>query len=289
MAAAEVFSYGEILDQVRTLRWPARAAVSAVLPGRHLSHRHGTSAEFTEYRPYRQGDPLQRIDWKVFARTDRAYIRLSNDHAVWPTALVVDASASMAFPQGSNDKYVRACRLATGLASIAFNSGDPVGVIVISGAGVRSFPPRSRAGVVPEIAKTLAAAAPAGTVRIADALTAAARFARRVVLVSDMLGDLEATLAVARAERARAGELYAVHVIGAEEVDPPRLARVEDPEDKTLRRTLSDSSHAEYRRRFGAWRAAVASSWCAAGVAYHESITGSPLLTDLRQIVAKPR
>lgn len=283
-----MFSYGEILDQVRSLRWPARTAVSAVLPGRHLSHRHGTSAEFTEYRPYRQGDPPQKIDWKVFARTDRAYIRLSHDHAVLPTAFVVDASASMAFPAGTHDKYARACRLATGLASIAYNSGDPVGVVVAAGSGTRTFPPRSRAGVIAEIARTLASTQPSGVVRIADALSAAARFAHRVILVSDMLGDLEDTLAVARAERARSGELYAVHVVGAGELDPPRLALVQDPEDAALRRTLSDSSRAEYARRFSAWRAAVASSWRSAGVSYHESVTGRPLLTDLRRIVARP-
>jgi len=287
--AAEVFSYGEVLDQVRSLRWPARTPVSAVLPGRHLSHRHGTSAEFTEYRPYRQGDPPQKIDWKVFARTDRAYIRLSNDHAVLPTAFVVDASASMAFPAGSNDKYARACRLAVGLASIAHNSGDPVGVVVTSGAGTSTFPPRSRSGVVREIARTLGTTAPAGTVSISDALVTAARFAQRVIVISDMLGDLEATLTVARAQRARASELYAVHVVGAGELDPPRLALVEDPEDAAVRRTLSDASHAEYLREFAAWREAVASSWRAAGVAYHESVTGRPLLTDLRRVVARPR
>jgi uncharacterized protein (DUF58 family) len=287
--AAEVLSYGEILDQVRPLRWPARTAVSAVLPGRHLSQRHGTSAEFTEYRPYRQGDPPQRIDWKVFARTDRAYIRLSHDHAVLPTAFVVDASASMAFPAGTNDKYARACRIATGLASIAHNGGDPVGVVVAAGSGTRTFPPRSRAGVIPEIARTLASAEPAGTVRIADALAAAARLAQRVVVISDMLGDLEETLAVARAERARAGELYAVHVVGADELDPPRLALVEDPEDTAVRRTLSDSSRARYSDRFAEWRAAVAASWRAAGVSYHESVTGGALLPDLRRIVARPR
>lgn len=289
MQAAEVFSYGEILDEVRALRWPARTAVTAVLPGRHLSHRHGTSAEFTEYRPYRQGDPPQKIDWKVFARTDRAYIRLSHDHAVLPTAFVVDASASMAFPAGTHDKYARACRLATGLASIAYNSGDPVGVVIASGNGVSTFPPRSRAGVVPEIARTLASVTPAGVVPVADALTTAARFAQRIILISDMLGDLDAMLAVACAERARAGELYAVHVVGADELDPPRLALVEDPEDLALRRTLSDASRTEYSRRFGAWREAVASSWRAAGVSYHESVTGRPLLTDLRRIVARPR
>lgn len=289
MPAAEVFSYGEILDQVRSLRWPARTAVSAVLPGRHLSRRHGTSAEFTEYRPYRQGDPPQKIDWKVFARTDRAYIRLSHDHAVLPTAFVVDASASMAFPAGTHDKYARACRLATGLASIAYNGGDPVGVVLAAGSGARTFPPRGRAGVIPEIARTLAGTQPSGVVSIADALAEAARLARRVVLISDMLGDLDETLAVARAWRAQAADLYAVHVIGAAELAPPRLALVEDPEDGALRRTLSDSSRAEYDRRFSEWRAAVASSWRSAGVSYHESVTGSPLLADLRRIVARPR
>ena len=289
MAVAEVFSYGEVLDEVRTLRWPARSAVRAVLPGRHLSHRHGTSAEFTEYRPYRQGDPPQKIDWKVFARTDRAYIRLSHDHAVLPTALVVDASASMAFPAGTHDKYARACRIATGLASIAYNGGDPVGVVVAAGSGLITFPPRSRAGVIPEIARTLGSMRPAGVVAMADALGVAARMARRIVVISDMLGDLDATLGVARAERARAGELYAVHIIGAGEIDPPRSALVEDPEDATLRRTLSASSRVEYARRFSAWRAAVASSWRAAGVSYHESVTGAVLLTDLRRIVARPR
>lgn len=288
MAAAEVFSYGEILDQVRPLRWPARSAVSAVLPGRHLSQRRGTSAEFTEYRPYRQGDPPHKIDWKVFARTDRAYIRLSPDQAVLPTAFVVDASASMAFPAVTNDKYARACRIATGLASIAYNGGDQVGIVIAAGSGTNTFPPRSRRGVIPEIARTLGATQPGGEATIADALTTAARFARRVVVISDMLGDLEQTLAVARAERARESELYAVHVVGADELDPPRLAAVEDPEDPALRRTLSDSSRDEYTRRFAEWRAAVASSWRAAGVTYHQSVTGTALLPDLRRIVARP-
>lgn len=288
MAVAEAFSYGEILDQVRSLRWPARSAVAAVLPGRHLSRRHGTSAELTEYRPYRQGDPPQKIDWKVFARTDRAYIRLSHDHAVMPTTVVVDASASMAFPSGTDDKYARACRIATGLAAIAYNGGDPVGVVVASGGGAVTFPPRSRVGVIREIARTLSSTSPAGAVGMADALVVAARLGQRVIVISDMLGDLDETLAVARAERARARELHAVHIVAAGELEPPRLASVEDPEDRSLRRTLSDSSRDVYDERFGAWRAAVASSWRSAGVSYHESVTGWPLLPDLRRIVARP-
>lgn len=289
MQAADAFSYGDILDEVRALRWPARTTAAAVLPGRHLSRRHGSSAEFTEYRPYRQGDPVQKIDWKLFARTDRAYVRLSNDQAVLPTVFVVDASGSMAFPARTHDKHVRASKLALGLASVAHNSGDPVGVIVVTGAESRTLAPRSRAGVVQEIARTLRAVNPAGTPRMTDALASASRMARRVVVISDMLGDLEETLDAARTHRARASELYALHILAAEELEPPRLAAVEDPEDAALRRTLSEESRSEYLRRFGAWRAAVASSWRATGVSYHESITGSPLVLDVRRIVARTR
>lgn len=288
MRRVEEFSYGDVLDQVRGLRWPARMA-AAGLPGRHPSPRRGSSAEFTEYRPYRQGDPVQRIDWKVFARTDRAYIRLADDHAVLATIFVVDASASMGFPEDRHDKYVRACRIATGLASIAHNDGDPVGVIVSAGSGDRTFAPRTRAGVVREIGRTLAAVGPSGGTNVAAALSRAARLGRRVVLISDMLGDFEETLEVAAAERARALELYAVHVLAADELDPPADVAVHDPEDAAIRRTLSGASRAEYMTRFAAWRASVASRCRAAGVAYHESVTGGPLLEDLRRIVARPR
>nr|MDQ3081568.1 DUF58 domain-containing protein [Gemmatimonadota bacterium] len=74
--------FANLLDTVRGIRWPARSAVRGGIPGAHNSRLRGTSAEFTEYRPYRQGDDLGRIDWKLFARSDRAYIRLSNDRAI---------------------------------------------------------------------------------------------------------------------------------------------------------------------------------------------------------------
>lgn len=288
MRQVEELSYGDVLDQVRGLHWSARTA-AAGLPGRHPSARHGTSAEFTEYRPYRQGDPVQKIDWKVFARTDRAYIRLANDHAVLPTVFVVDASASMAFPARTNDKYVRACRIATGLASIAHNDGDPVGVVVAAGDDYRTFTPRTRAGVVREIARTLAAVTPTGGTRLAQALAQAARLGRRVVVISDMLGDVDETVDVARAERARAADMYAVHVLAADELDPPTLAVVEDPEDAGIRRTLSGASRVEYAAGFAAWRGTVASRWRTAGVSYYESVTGGPLLEDLRRLVARRR
>ena len=105
--------FAALLDSVRGIRWPARAAVRGGIPGAHTSRLRGISAEFTEYRPYRQGDDLGRIDWRLFARSDRAYIRLSNDRAILPTTIVLDGSASMAFPVGTNGKWRLATQVAT--------------------------------------------------------------------------------------------------------------------------------------------------------------------------------
>ena len=111
--------FAALLDSVRGIRWPARFAVRGGIPGAHTSRMRGISAEFTEYRPYRQGDDLGRIDWKLFARSDGAYIRLSNDRAILPTMIVLDASASMAFPVETNGKWHLASQLAVGLAMLS--------------------------------------------------------------------------------------------------------------------------------------------------------------------------
>src|SRR5687767_15246403 len=120
--------YASLLDAVRGIRWPARSSVRGGIPGAHTSRLRGISAEFTEYRPYRQGDDPRRVDWKLFARSDRAYIRLSNDRAILPTTIVLDASASMAFPVESMGKWKLASELAIGLAAVARSSADPVGL-----------------------------------------------------------------------------------------------------------------------------------------------------------------
>src|SRR5436190_23973306 len=101
-----------VLDAVRGLVWPARRKARSALPGAHVATTRGASAEFIEYRPYRQGDDPKKIDWKLLGRTDRVFVRLSPERAVLPTMLVLDASASMAFPSNTLLKWSIASRLA---------------------------------------------------------------------------------------------------------------------------------------------------------------------------------
>src|SRR5919109_5064357 len=111
--------YGELLDALRGVTWPARRTARASTSGTHRSRLRGVSPEFTEYRPYRQGDDPRRLDWRLLARTDRAYLRITSDRATLSTFILVDASASMAFPQKSLGKWEHARRLAIGLAERA--------------------------------------------------------------------------------------------------------------------------------------------------------------------------
>lgn len=276
--------YGPLLESVRTLRWHAMRAARANLPGAHPSRRRGTSAEFAEYRPYRQGDPLPRVDWKLFARTDRAYLRLSTDRAVVPTVIVVDASASMDFPAGPATKLQRARELAVALAAIAHRGGDPTGVAV-SARRASVFAPRTRAGVVREIAAILDGAKPARGSAVAEAVTTASRLCARLVVISDFLDDEEDVLAAVRVHRARGGEVHAIHVVAAEELAPATGVAVHDPETPDDRRVLRAADRARYDEAFARWREELARRFRAAGATYTLSVTETPVVADVRAVV----
>ena len=278
-------SYGPLLDALRGVRWMARRNAPGGATGVHASRQRGVSAEFTEYRPYRQGDDPRRLDWKLLARSDRAYVRLATERTVLRTAIVVDGSASMAFPAQSLGKWAQARRLAVGLAAAAHAAGDPVG-LVIAGETPRTLAPRTRRGVVGEVARTLDDATPGGRGAIAPAF-ASARWASRVALVTDFLGDADALLAAARTACAAGVDVLALHVVSRLELEPPAGAFVAaDPEDPRLRRPVVSGARATYRRAFDAWRAELAAAWRAAGVRYVEVADDEPAERAVRRAVS---
>ncbi|HEX5580772.1 MAG TPA: DUF58 domain-containing protein [Gemmatimonadaceae bacterium] len=280
-------AYGPLLDSLRGVRWPARRAVAGGLPGAHLSRRRGTAAEFSEYRPYRQGDDPRRLDWRLLARSDRAYVRIAEERSVLPTILVADATASMDYPSDTGAKWMRAREIVVALAAIAHASGDPVGLAVVSGDAVRRLPPRTRRGVVGEVARALGELTPRGSAPLAPLLAGLPRGAR-VVVVSDFLGDdVAALLLVARQRIAAGGEVHAVHVVDDAEMDPPgRAILATDPERAALRRPLTDESRAAYVAAFDEWRDGLARDWRAGGATYSLVRTGEPAGAAVRRLVA---
>lgn len=292
MPTGEIEAYDEyatLLDAVRGIRWPARTAVRGGIPGAHTSRLRGISAEFTEYRPYRQGDDLRRIDWKLFARSDRAYIRLSNDRAIFPTMIVLDASASMAFPVATHGKWALAAQIGVALGAVARNSGDPVG-LVVAGEEPLLLAPRMRRSVTHEIIRAISAIRPGGNELLSPSVSIAAQSGGRLVVVTDFLGDAAELLAVVSRWVSAGREVHAVHVIAREEIDPPReAAMVSDPEDRGMRRALTDDTRDAYVAEFGAWRDRIAHEFTEAGVAYSTAVVGEETPDHLIRRITAPR
>ncbi|MEO7218688.1 MAG: DUF58 domain-containing protein [Gemmatimonadaceae bacterium] len=278
--------YGQILDSVRGLRWRARRPSRLAMPGIHQSRVRGTSAEFTEYRPYRAGDDLRRVDWKLFARSDRAHVRISEERAVTPTWIIVDASASMNFPEGPGSKWALAQQLTVALVAVAHAGGDPAGVMV-AGHPRATIQPRARRGAVTEVIRMLHDIPVAGASPLSACLALASRATPRIAIVSDFLGDLEETMRVGREIIASGRDVYALHVVASEEIDPPgSVSLVSDPEAGDVRRSVTSRTRGGYLQAYADWREETAARWLASGAAYRVIVTGAePVGHAVRRIV----
>jgi uncharacterized protein (DUF58 family) len=284
-------SDSSLLEAVRAVSWPARRLLRGGHSGGHLSRVLGQSAEFVEYRAYRQGDETRRIDWKLLARTDRASVRMAQDHAMLPTMLLLDASASMAYPAATLAKWHHARQIVLGLCAATHQSGDPVGIVVAQGGAdsdqerLLRLSARTRRGVVQEIAKLLQEVIPRGTVALAPQL-AAMRKCQRAVIISDFLGDAQSLLRIAAQFLTQGKEVYAIHVIDQSELEPPQAAVLYvDPENSHIRRPMVAATRARYQAQFGAWREALAREWRMRGAVYIQGTTQEPAAFAIRRIV----
>ncbi len=296
-ALAEPLDLGPLLDALRGVKWPARERVRAGLPGTHRAAQRGTTGEFTEFRAYRQGDDPRRIDWRLLARSDRAYVRITDERAWWPTWILVDASASMAFPAESvtrrgsgvadaRDKWEMTRAVATGLAAVAHATGDPVGLWVASRPDGRRLPPRTRRGTVHAIASALNAVTPSHDAPLAPLLSRVP-VGVRVVLITDGLGDDDATLSAVARAGAAGSDVTLVHVVHPFEIEPPAgVWRMVDPELSQVQRAFGTTSRAEYTATFGAWRAEFARRCLAAGARHLEVVCTEEPARAVRRIAS---
>ena len=135
-----------VLARLGTLDLKAKTIVEGVLSGLHRSPFRGFSVEFAEYRQYMPGDALSTIDWKVFARTDRHYVKKFEEDTNLDCHLLLDVSGSMGYGSGAVTKREYGCYLAASLAYLMHRQRDAVGLIAFDDQIVHRVPPGARAG-----------------------------------------------------------------------------------------------------------------------------------------------
>src|ERR1700726_4792639 len=152
----------DFLARLEQLRIRTRRGFAGLGKGSHLSPRRGSSLEFSDFRHYALGDDFRFIDWGMYARTDKLYIKLFKEEEDLLTYIFLDASASMGFP-AADKKFGRAVATALAIAYVALASGDRVMLRVLAGAGIG--PPPSfvfgRHRIV-ELAQRLSGVKPSG-------------------------------------------------------------------------------------------------------------------------------
>ncbi len=180
----------EVLSRLGRVSVTARQAVEGALAGRHRSLRRGLSVEFAGHRPYQAGDDLRRLDWAVWARSDRYEVRQYEEETRLRATIVLDASGSM----GWGGKMPWARGLAAALAVLMVRGRDAVGLAVVD-AGMREMLPASASdAALFRLIDVIAAANPAGPTGLGEALgTLAGQLNRRglVIIISDALTDPE--------------------------------------------------------------------------------------------------
>jgi len=257
----------EVIRQVSRLDLRARFIVEGFMAGLHRSPFQGLSTEFSEHRKYVQGDDLRAIDWNVFARTDRVYVRKYQAETHLDCHLLVDASASMGYvgeARGRKDteragKLDYAIHLAAALGYLVTRQQDAIGLGVL-GEGLKTMlPPRSRRSDLVQLLATLAAIKPAGKTGLAAGMHEALhRIPHRgvIVVLSDLLTDTDATLQALHHARFRGHDLIVMHILDVAEVEFPfdGTVRLEDPESHMVLEAAADGVREGYIRALNAWR-----------------------------------
>ncbi|MFM7250995.1 MAG: DUF58 domain-containing protein [Planctomycetaceae bacterium] len=214
----------EAIHRIARLELRARAVVEGVLAGLHKSPYTGQSVEFLQHREYVRGDDLRRVDWKVWARQDRLYVKEFEEETNLRLALLVDGSASMDYRSGPLSKYEYAATLAASLAWLALSHGDAAGCALFDDRVRASVPARTKRsqldGVV-EVLETQRGGRPTAFLPVLRGLAETLPRRGLVVLVSDLLGDREGVFQGLKLLRKRGHDVVLLHVMDDDELDFP--------------------------------------------------------------------
>jgi uncharacterized protein (DUF58 family) len=220
------YLHPDAIARIAQLELRARAVVEGVLAGLHKSPYKGQSVEFLQHREYVRGDDLRRVDWKVWGRQDRLYVKEFEEETNLRLTLLVDGSSSMDYSSGPLSKYQYASTVAASLAWLGLSHGDAAGCAVFDD-GIRASIParmkRSHLSGILEVLETHRSGSRSRTAFLKVLRSLSESLPRRglVIIISDLLGDQEGVAKGMQMLRRRGHDLVLLHIMDDDEIDFP--------------------------------------------------------------------
>jgi uncharacterized protein (DUF58 family) len=226
MAPSPTYSDPDVIARISDLTLRSRRLVEGAISGQHHSPFHGFNVEFAAYREYAPGDDLRRLDWRVFARSDRHYVKLYEEESNARVTFVVDASASMNY-RGSGavlSKFDYGATLVVALAMLLTRQQDPVGLVLFDEAATTVLPPSATQAQVSAMSGLLERCEPARKTDLGGLLRSLSGQLRRrglTVIVTDLFTDLDAVYDGLNRLRFLGQEVLVLQVLDRDETELP--------------------------------------------------------------------
>jgi len=212
----------EFVANLNKFNLRAKLIVEGFIVGLHKSPYHGFSVEFSDHRQYNPGDSISNLDWKVYAKTNRYYIKRYEEETNLKAYIIVDHSASMGFSSGNTSKLEYAKALASALAYLMISQQDAVGLLSYTDKISSYIPPRSMRSYLNQIFSALYNLQPESETNTAEVLhNLAERIKKRglIILISDFLDDPDKILSGLQHFRHHKHEVILFHLQDAQELD----------------------------------------------------------------------
>jgi uncharacterized protein (DUF58 family) len=282
-----------VLAGIANLELTARTVVEGFISGLHRSPHYGFSQEFAEFRPYVPGDDLRYVDWNVYARTERLYLKKYQGETNTRVTILLDASASMDFARKGVKKIDYARFLAASMAYLAHQQRDAVGLITFNDTVREFIVPSSRQGQWIKVLHGLNRSE-AGKRTRTDFAEPFRQFQQHlnkrglVLVVSDFLAPAAAVLEAIKPLAFRGSDVVMMHVLDPEELNPVLedsriLIDLETGDEMEVSPEFAEK---EYPRRIRAHIEALKEGAQASRISYHLAVSSEPLDEALRRYLA---
>jgi uncharacterized protein (DUF58 family) len=272
-----------VLAGISGLDLIAKTVVDGFVAGLHRSPDFGFSQEFAEYRAYAPGDDLRHVDWNLFARTERCYLKRYRGETNSQLTILLDASNSMNYSSHAVSKMDYARYTAASLFYLAIhNQRDPAGLIVFDDEVRNYIRPSTRQGQLHRLLAGLEQAEPRARTNFAKPLAHFQEFLRRrgmVVVISDFYEPPETIVKTIEPLRFHGSEVVLFHVLDPKEIRPELRgpAILVDLETEQRLEVIPEYVKGEYRRRMDSHLQQMSERTRAAGLDYHLLVTDRPL------------